>query len=134
MAMSIPQRQTVAMLIGAIAIMHFSYTLPSLLHLTWWMHVDDMAGDGECTSYTGSQRVDSWKQWSPWRRAFFSGTHKLNSWHEVPSVLSKTFLLLLSLACFSMAGLSMYGSGVLIAQVFDQGGATGTSFCCASPV
>lgn len=131
--MSIPQLETVAGLISAIAIMQFSYTFPSLLLLAWWMHKDAMAGDGKFTPYTGPQRIDSWKQWSRWRRAFFSGTHKLGP-YQVPSVLGKTFLLLLTLACFSMAGLGMYGSGESIAQVFDQGGATGTSFGCASPV
>lgn len=132
-ASAVPQIQTVAGIISAVAIVQFSYSFPFTLALAWWMHRDAMAGDGEYTPYGGAQRVDSWRNASRWRRAFCSGRCTFCG-ISLPSVLPKTALLVLALAAYAMSGLGMYGSGEAIKMTFDAGGATGTSFGCQSPV
>ncbi|KDQ54670.1 hypothetical protein JAAARDRAFT_60621 [Jaapia argillacea MUCL 33604] len=110
-ASAIPQVQTISGLVAAIAIMQFTYTFPPLFLLGFDMVVDASKNDPG----------DTWTSLSRWRRAAFS-----RRW------FFKMFNFVLFLGSVVLAGLGMYGSGVLIKVTFENGVAT--SFSCTSPV
>ncbi|CAK5267813.1 unnamed protein product [Mycena citricolor] len=93
---AIPQIQTINGLVGAIGIMQFTYTFPPLLRLGYDVLSDAMAGDKPYDPDSGASyhRVDTWRQWSRWRRGLFSG-----HWYF------KLFNFILFSASLSMAGL-----------------------------
>ncbi|CAK5283068.1 unnamed protein product [Mycena citricolor] len=115
---AIPQIQTINGLVGAIGIMQFTYTFPPLLRLGYDVLSDAMAGDKpyDPDSGTGYHRVDTWRQWSRWRRGLFSG-----HWYF------KLFNFVLFLASLSMAGLGMWAAGESVKTTFALSGAA-TSF------
>ncbi|KAK7012204.1 aa-trans domain-containing protein [Favolaschia claudopus] len=118
---AIPQVQTINGLIGAVAIMQFTYTFPPLLHFGFDVINDAMVADYD--PINGQYRpVDTWKQGSRWRRALFSGR-----WYF------KLFNLVLFLASMSMAGLGMWAAGESAKATFAMSGAA-TSFGCRAPV
>ncbi|KAJ7155372.1 transmembrane amino acid transporter protein-domain-containing protein [Mycena crocata] len=120
---AIPQIQTINGLIGAIGIMQFTYTFPPLLRLGYDVISDAMIADNPYDAVLGRyQRIDSWKQWSRWKRGLFSGR-----WYF------KLFNFLLFLASMAMAGLGMWAAGESVKATFDLAGAS-TSFSCKSPV
>lgn len=120
---AIPQVQTIVGLIAAIAIMQFSYTFPFFLRVGYDVITDAMAED---TIYTPGQgasgRIDTWSQWSRWRRGLFSGR-----WYF------KMFNFCLGLGGLVMACLGMWGAGESIKAVFELAGHA-TSFGCQAPV
>jgi len=121
---AIPQVQNISGLIAAICIMQFTYTFPPIMRCAYDIITDAMVADGEYVpgSMSTSHRVDSWRQWSRWKRGILTGR-----WYY------KIFNFTLFLACLSMACLGMYGSGKSIQQTFQLAGAP-TSFSCSSPV
>ncbi|KIJ45773.1 hypothetical protein M422DRAFT_166077 [Sphaerobolus stellatus SS14] len=71
---AIPQVQTITGLIAAVAIMQFTYSFPPLLRLGYDVITDAMAADKEYVPGQGaSGRVDTWRNWSRWRRGLFGG-------------------------------------------------------------
>ncbi|GLB40303.1 putative amino acid transporter [Lyophyllum shimeji] len=120
---AIPQVQTITGLIAAIAIMQFSYTFPLFLRVGYDVITDAMAADAAYAPGKGaSGRVDSWNQWSRWRRGLFGGR-----WYV------KLFNLLAGLAALAMACLGMWGAGESIKAAFANSAAA-TSFGCNPPV
>ena len=68
-ASAIPQIQTITGLIAAVAIMQFTYTFPPVLRLGYDVITDAMAADAPYVQGQGARgRVDTWKQWSRWKR------------------------------------------------------------------
>ena len=53
--------------------MQFTYTFPPLLRFGYDVITDAMAADGPYVPGNGSRgRVDTWRQWSRWKRVRFS--------------------------------------------------------------
>ncbi|PPR06113.1 hypothetical protein CVT24_004213 [Panaeolus cyanescens] len=120
---AIPQVQTITGLIAAIAIMQFTYTFPPLLRLAYDVITDAMSEDQPHVPNSGPQgRIDTWRDWSRWRRGLFSGR-----------VFFKLFNLVIFLGGTAMACLGMWGAGKSIVFIFQIAGSA-TSFGCASPV
>ncbi|KIK59098.1 hypothetical protein GYMLUDRAFT_44836 [Collybiopsis luxurians FD-317 M1] len=127
---AIPQVASVSGIVAAICIMQFSYSFPPLLMLGYKMKVaaaglteEDKLAFGEVIdpSTPSKDPGDTWRDWSRWRRGFFTGNWLMNS-----------FNLILFLASMTMAALGMYGSGKAVQQTFQNGAAT--SFGCTPPV
>jgi hypothetical protein len=71
---AIPQIQTIFGLIAALAIMQFTYTFPPILRFGYDVITDAMAADAPYVPGQGARgRVDTWNQWSRWKRGLFSG-------------------------------------------------------------
>jgi len=122
-ASAIPQIQSITGLIAAVAIMQFSYTFPPLLRLGYDVITDAMAADAPYVPGQGTRgRVDTWKQWSRWKRGLFGGR-----WYF------KLFNLIVFLGSAVLACLGMWGAGEVIKATFQISGAA-TSFGCTSPV
>ncbi|KAJ7890531.1 transmembrane amino acid transporter [Mycena olivaceomarginata] len=120
---AIPQIQTINGVVAAIGIMQFTYTFPPLLRLGYDVISDAMVADEPYDPHLGRyQRIDSWNQWSRWKRGLFSGR-----WYF------KLFNFLLFLASMSMAGLGMWAAGESVKATFALSGAA-TSFSCRAPV
>ncbi|KAF8187421.1 transmembrane amino acid transporter protein-domain-containing protein [Pholiota molesta] len=120
---AIPQVQTITGLIAAIAIMQFTYSFPPLLRLGYDVITDAMAADNLYVPGTGSTaRIDTWSEWSRWKRGLFGGR-----------VFFKLFNLVIFLGGLSMACLGMWGAGEAIKATFALSGAA-TSFGCKSPL
>ncbi|PFH46273.1 hypothetical protein AMATHDRAFT_70223 [Amanita thiersii Skay4041] len=120
---AIPQVQTITGLIAAIAIMQFTYSLPLLLIFGYQVITDAMSEDQAYYPGRGtSGRVDTWRQWSRWRRGLFGG-----KWYY------KVINLGMSLGGLAMACLGMWGAGKSIKNTFEMAGAA-TSFGCGAPV
>lgn len=122
-AASIPQVGTVAGVIGAATVLQFSFSFPFLMKLSFDMQVDAMKGDHPyAPGALGKRdhRVDTWRQWSRWHRAVFSG-----------NVCGKAVFLVFGLASVAMAGLGLYGSIETIIATFKS--AKAVSFGCATP-
>jgi len=122
-ASAIPQIQTITGLIAAVAILQFSYTFPPLLRLGYDVITDAMAADAPYVPGQGARgRVDTWRQWSRWKRGLFGGR-----WYY------KLFNLIFFLGSAALACLGMWGAGESIKAVFQASGSA-TSFSCQSPV
>jgi len=120
---AIPQIQTIVALIAAVAIMQFTYTFPPILRFGYDVITDAMAADAPYVPGQGDRgRVDTWRQWSRWKRGLFGGR-----WYY------KLFNLILFLGSTAMACLGMWGSGESIKAIFALAGSA-TSFGCNSPV
>ncbi|KAJ6591491.1 transmembrane amino acid transporter protein-domain-containing protein [Mycena vulgaris] len=120
---AIPQIQTINGLIGAVGVMQFTYTFPPLLRFGYDVISDAMIQDGPYDARLGRyNRIDSWNQWSRWKRGLFSGR-----WYF------KLFNFLLFLASTAMAGLGMWAAGETVKATFALAGAA-TSFGCRAPV
>jgi len=123
---AIPQVGTITGLIGAIAIMQFSYTFPPLLIFGYNVITDAAREDHPHVPGSGGKgRIDSWRDWSRWKRGLFGGP-----WY---TILFKTFNLVLGLAGLATACLGMWGAGEAIKATFQIAGAA-TSFGCTGPV
>jgi len=120
---AIPQIQTIVGLIASVAILQFTYTFPPILRFGYDVITDAMAADAPYVPGQGARgRVDTWKQWSRWKRGLFSGR-----WYF------KLFNLIFFLGSAALACLGMWGSGESIKAVFAFAGSA-TSFSCKSPV
>ncbi|ODV88483.1 hypothetical protein CANCADRAFT_4622 [Tortispora caseinolytica NRRL Y-17796] len=121
-AMAIPQFSSLTSLVGAICILQFSYTFPPIMYVGYIMQKDALDADHPYDAATGKpNRVDSWRNWSRWTRAY-SRHWMLN-----------TFNILLTLAALATAILGIYASIKSLIDAFAQNGAT-TSFSCTPPV
>ncbi|EJD50784.1 hypothetical protein AURDEDRAFT_135147 [Auricularia subglabra TFB-10046 SS5] len=118
---AIPAIGALAGLVAAVCIMQFTYSFPPALMLGYEIIVDAMAGETYSPGQGTSHRVDTWKEWSRWRRGLFGGRWYLKLAH-----------LLLALAAFALAGLGMWGTGLSVKQALEFGAAT--SFGCQPPV
>lgn len=67
---AIPQVQNIGGLIAAICIVQFTYTFPPIMRCAYDIITDAMAADGEYVpgSMSTSHRIDTWRQWSRWKR------------------------------------------------------------------
>jgi len=120
---AIPQVQNISGLIAAICIMQFTYTFPPFFRFAYDVITDAMVADGQYVPGKGvAHRVDTWRQWSRWRRGLFGGR-----------VWFKAFNFLVGMAALAMACLGMWGTGKAIQATFAIAGAP-TSFSCHSPV
>jgi len=120
---AIPQVQTITGLIAAIAIMQFTYSFPPVLRLGYDVITDAMAADKEYVPGAGANcRVDTWRDWSRWKRGLFGGR-----------VFFKLFNFIIFLGGMAMACLGMWGAGEAIKATFKLSGAA-TSFGCKSPL
>jgi len=120
---AIPQIQTIVGLIASVAILQFTYTFPPILRFGYDVITDAMAADAPYVPGQGVRgRVDTWRQWSRWKRGLFGGR-----WYF------KLFNLIFFLGSAALACLGMWGSGESIKAVFELSGSA-TSFSCRSPV
>lgn len=67
---AVPSLNALVTLVGSAFILQFTYTFPPVLCLGYWMQIDAMKGDNpwEPGMVPGSNRVDTWKQMSRWKR------------------------------------------------------------------
>ncbi|KAF8803159.1 amino acid transporter-like protein [Phlegmacium glaucopus] len=122
-ASSIPQIQAITGLVAAFAIMQFTYTFPPIMRFGYDVITDAMAADQPYVVGGGSQcRVDTWRQWSRWKRGLFGGR-----WYF------KLFNVILFLGGLVTACMGMWAAGESIKEAFKNNGAA-TSFGCTSPV
>ncbi|KAF8313416.1 oligopeptide transporter protein [Clavulina sp. PMI_390] len=121
---AIPQVQNISGLIASVAIMQFTYTFPPAMRCAYDIMTDAMIADGPYVpgSFSTSHRIDSWRDWSRWKRGLFGGR-----WYY------KVFNFVIFLACLAFACLGMWGSGTAIKNSFAAIGAP-TSFGCTPPV
>lgn len=116
--------QTFAALVAAICTLQFSFTFPFMLKLTFEIQVDAMRGDRPYVANgklgIRTHRVDTWRQWSRWKRGLTSG-----------NVAGKGFLLLLSVGSVFLALLGIGASIYSIIDTFRK--AEPTSFGCKTP-
>lgn len=109
---------------AALCTLQFSYSFPFLLKLTFDIQVDAMRNDKPFAinaSRDGhSHRVDTWKQWSRWKRGLTTG-----------NIAFKSFLAVLSAGSVSMALLGIGGCIVAINETFKK--AAPTPFGCITP-
>ncbi|KIL60799.1 hypothetical protein M378DRAFT_83314 [Amanita muscaria Koide BX008] len=120
---AIPQLGNIVGLIGAVAIMQFTYTFPPLLWVGYEVIIDAMKEDGPYVPGSGANgRIDTWRDWSRWKRGLFTGR-----WHL------KLFNVVIGLGGLATACLGMWGSGEAIKAGFEFAGAA-TSFGCKAPV
>ncbi len=71
-AVGIPFLGALITLVGSLFILQFTYTFPPVLCLGFWMQIDAMKGDRpwEPGMIAGSNRVDTWKDMSRFKRGF----------------------------------------------------------------
>lgn len=122
---AIPQVQNISGLIAAICIMQFTYTFPPVFRLAYDMITDAMLADGEYEpgSMSTAHRIDTWKDWSRWKRVSSSqfsclpltlmdsiarALHYCNHTTWMQAMVSgrwyyKLFNFIIFLACLSMA-------------------------------
>lgn len=115
-------------MVGAATNTHFTYSFPTGFTFLYLVMLDATAEDGSYTPHLPPQRIDSWAQWSRWKRGLLGSVQTRSLWLQA----FKYFNLLISLAALATAGLGIYGSGLSIAATFDSSAAT--SFGCAAPV
>ncbi|KAF7969159.1 hypothetical protein HWV62_28208 [Athelia sp. TMB] len=118
---AIPNITALVTLVGAACILQFTYTFPPILLLGHWMQRDAMKADQPWAPgmAPGSNRVDTWKDASRWKRGF------------APYWYYKVVLVLLFLGALALAGLGIY-SGIETAIV-AYAASTTTAFSCIAP-
>lgn len=106
---------------GASCILQFTYTFPSLLLLGHWVQRDAMKGDRtwEPGMEPWSNRVDSWKDLSRWKRGF------------KPYWYAKVAIALLVCAALTLCALGVY-SGAMSAKDSFSNGFT-IAYSCRAP-
>ncbi|KAG0706985.1 transmembrane amino acid transporter protein-domain-containing protein [Suillus ampliporus] len=120
---AVPQFSNISSLIAAVCIFQFTYTFPPFMILGYCMQVDATKGDREFDiNNPHAHRVDTWKQLSRWKRAFFTKNAFFNVWN-----------FLLTLACLSCAILSAYSAVKSIVTAFNTTGSA-SAFGCHSPL
>lgn len=121
-ASAIPQFAALSALVAAVCIFQFSYTFPPFMLLGYMMQNTALSGDKPYDANNPhSSRVDTWRDWSRWRRAL-SRHLLINLWNFI-----------LTLACLATAVLAAYSAIKTIVTQFNTAGSA-TSFGCQSPV
>lgn len=121
-ASAIPQFSSLVSLVGAICILQFSYTLPPFLYAGLTLQEEASKEDVYDPSTNTVTRVDSWKNWSRWKRGL-SG----RPWWMV-------FNMTIFFMSLATAILGAYASIYNLVQAFDAPGGNTSSFTCRSPV
>ncbi|KAL1407205.1 hypothetical protein Q8F55_006621 [Vanrija albida] len=118
---AIPNLNSLVTIVGAACILQFTYTFPPLLLVGFWVQHDAMRDDApwEPGMEEWAGRVDSWREWSRWKRGF------------APYWWAKGFLLLLFLGALALAGLGLYAGIEGAIQAFAASHTT--SFSCRAP-
>lgn len=118
---AIPNINDLNTVIGSAFVLQMSYTFPPALLLGHWIQRDAMHGDGPWVPGMApySNRVDSWRHGSRWRRGL------------APFWYAKVALVIFFLASLSLACLGVY-AGVMQAKVSYQTGVT-VAFSCVAP-
>lgn len=120
-ASAVPQFTNISSLVAAVCIMQFTYTFPTILYFGLKVQEHAMHPEEKFDPVTGTvNRVDSWRDWSRWKRGLFSR-----------SIIMKLVCFLFFLAALATAVLGMYASIKGIIQDFQAGHAT--SFGCSYP-
>ncbi|BEJ11713.1 hypothetical protein CspHIS471_0201730 [Cutaneotrichosporon sp. HIS471] len=118
---AIPNITDLNTVVGAACILQFTYTFPSALLVGHWVQRDAIKGDNkwEPGIEPWSNRLDSWRDKSRWRRGF------------KPYWYAKVVLMVYVLCALATCGLGIY-SGVQSAKESFRSGRT-TSFSCRAP-
>ena len=118
---AIPSIATLGTLVGAAAILQFTYTFPPMLILGHWMQSDALEGEQpwEPGMAPGANRTDTWKQASRWKRGF------RKYWYV------KIALFLYFLAALANAALGIYSGAMQAKDGFS--GHVIISFSCKTP-
>lgn len=124
---AIPQVQTLSGMVGAVTNMQFTYSFPTGFTFLYLVQLDATSEDGAYTP-GAPQHIDSWRDWSRWKRGFFGSSKDRRLWLQV----FKWINFWIAIAALATAGLGIYGSGLSIAAAFQTSAAT--SFGCAAPV
>ncbi|KAG2124820.1 transmembrane amino acid transporter protein-domain-containing protein [Suillus clintonianus] len=120
---AVPLFSSISSLIAAVCIFQFTYTFPPFMILGYFMQMDATKGDREFDiNNPDAHRVDTWRDSSRWKRAFFNRNAFFNVWN-----------FLLALACLSCAILGAYSAVQSIVTAFQTSGAA-TAFSCRSPL
>jgi len=122
-AAAIPQVQTLSGMVGAIANMQFTYSLPTGFTFLYLVQLDATTADNAYNPGSPS-RKDTWRQMTRWKRGLLGGSRGM--------LLFKWFNFVLCIAALATAGLGIYGSGLSIQAAYKT--AAATSFGCAAPV
>ena len=121
--------------------MQFTYTFPPLLWFGYQVIIDAMSADNPHVLGKGtSGRVDTWKDWSRWKRVrtpmSFECLRFIDNWLQGlfgGRWYFKTFNLTLGLAGLATACIGIWGTSEVIKETFTISGAA-TSFGCTAPV
>ncbi|KZO95418.1 hypothetical protein CALVIDRAFT_564823 [Calocera viscosa TUFC12733] len=121
---AIPQIQNLSGMVGATTNVHFTYSFPTGFYFIYSVMSAAAAGDPAYVPGQENKRVDTWREWSRWKRGLTGGSRK--------EVLFRYFNGTLCLAALALGGIGIYGSAVSIRASFVAG--SPTSFSCAAPV
>ncbi|KAG2136558.1 transmembrane amino acid transporter protein-domain-containing protein [Suillus bovinus] len=119
---AIPQFSALSALVAAVCIFQFTYTFPPFMILGYTMQIDAAKGDREFDiNDPYAHRVDTWRNFSRWRRALLTWDVFFNLWN-----------FLLTFACLACATLSAYSAVTTIVTAFAT--SSSSSFSCHSPL
>jgi hypothetical protein len=118
---AIPQFSLVSGLVGAICILQFTYTFPAILAFAFQIQKDAMTPAESFDPISGTYSYQD-RGFKRWVRGF------MVKWHL------NTFNFIYFLGALVTAALGIYSSVEGLIEAFDGGGASSTSFGCASPV
>lgn len=118
-ASAIPQFTTLTGLVGAVCILQFTYTFPSIMALGLDVQLNAMKADGPYDPVTKTtNRIDTWKQASRWIRGFKT------KWYR------NLFHALFFLASLATAILGVYSSALEIKKAYGAGSNLNGAFSC----
>jgi hypothetical protein len=122
-ASAVPQFTNISGMVSAVCIMQFTYTFPAILYMGIKIQEDAVLPEEEYdpVTMTCGPRVDTWRDWSRWKRGLFKKHFYI-----------KAFNLIFFLCSLCTAALGMYATGTGLQESFATGHAT--SFGCQSPV
>lgn len=130
-AASVPQVVTVSTIVSAVTNLQFTYACPPGLATFYLIWRDASKGDLDEWQPGANEgklkKVDSWWQWSRWRRGLFG----VKGDREIGVQMFKWFNFFVCLAATGMTLLGVYSSAENIAAAVRQSAAT--SFTCVAP-
>ncbi|KAL1406722.1 hypothetical protein Q8F55_006126 [Vanrija albida] len=121
---AVPDLLALVTIVGAVCTLQFTFTFPPLLLLGHWVQTDALEGDANQGRLVEgkdplTERVDTWRDLSRWRRGF-----KRYWW-------AKTWLLIQTLCSLGLSALGMYAGIESAKEAYAKGGIS--AFSCISP-
>ncbi|GAA94041.1 uncharacterized protein L969DRAFT_44800 [Mixia osmundae IAM 14324] len=119
-AVSVPAFSALTAVVAAFAIFQFSYLFPNLLYLAYNINCGAMLADDPWTPGGGVKRVDTFRNFSRWKRGFLQ--------QPIINTINLIWIILAAATMF----LSIYAS--IIALKDALGNKAASSWSCCSPV
>jgi len=125
LASAIPSVGTLTGLLAAMGFFHFTYTFPPLMMLGLDLQIDAAIDDEPFTTPgVAPKKIDTWRDFSRWKRGFLAGGRKRFYW----KIVNVLFLG----AALATAGMGLWATGTDLKHALSVTAAT--SLGCAAPV